>query len=1318
MKRIILAVATVLINLGIGLSQTHFTVVYPGYGTEQMNFYAWTGSNIDGTALQTGDEVAVFDGTYCVGVAVFEGTWPLSVPASKDDPVTPGVTDGYIIGHTATFKMWDASAGVEITDIELTMVGGSLTFDPGTSAFVILAGTSPAQTNTAPVVSSIGNRSVGEGNPFSGISLDGYVTDAETPDENIIWTFSGNTDLSITVTDRIAWITPIDENWNGSETITFTATDDDPVNPLFDSESAVFTVTAVNDAPVITGQMVLSVNEDNDLVLTPANFTITDVDNPTGPFTLTVNTGANYTRTGTTIRPSLNYNGTLTVPVTVSDGSASSDVYGATVAVNPVNDYPNFVSTPGVVTINVGDAYSFTFTAADVDGDPITWSAENLPGWLSFNTETHVVSGTPQSGDAGDYTYTIYLDDGHDPVHSFFLIHVLDVNSAPEVSGIPNQSTPEGSNFSTIVLDDYVTDDHTPDAAISWSYSGNSNLSVSIVDRVATITNTNPDWNGSETITFTATDDDATPLSGSDNAIFTVSPVNDAPVFTSTPITSASSGSLYSYTVAASDVDLDNLTFEAVVLPAWLTFDPATKILSGTPDNSHVGNAYNVTIRVTDGLIPVNQEFVITVSGSNNNLAFTSATQTIFTTFPSSTITLEVQNPSGDPVNVDSDVTIQLSTTSATGTFSMNKESWASITTVIIPAGSHAVSFYYKDNTVGTPTVTASESPDMGWTDATQQFNVELSSLSHTIHSVGGSVRTSLNTVPLNGEMTFSAYITSRPTEILTQSSAGCAYSGGYWWVQCSTLPTGWAAGETMNISFTDAGSGEVGFISITLSNNPSDNAGLVTLSALQSPVITGVLPINGNDLQLTWEQLLGSITYKVYRDTVAFFSPDKINGTNRIASNIIDQEPGTLGVQWTDLDIVGNASKNYFYIVTANVGAFESGNSSTVGKFDFTLITTPSTDFNEIALPLNFSNVTNASELLSIVPGCNSVGRWNAATQGYDQYISFIPPSNFSIEMGYPYYVNVTYDAVFTLTGEIVEPTFNLITTPSTDFNEVMLTLDKTEIKTASELMADIPNCNSIAKWNASTQGSDQYLSFIPPSNFGVRVGYPYYVNVSENTIWPMVSGGKKNALFADNHNMKECAPHLIWGKLVINDHGIIESEISYSAHKIGKPEESINNQSAGCFIKEGYWIVQCHSFASGWKAGDIIKVVFSNKSGLQLDEVEVVLTNEPADAGKDIIIDETSAGYLLSQNTPNPFTDYTIIHYQIPQDGFVEIEVYGITGEKHRTLVNDYKPAGSYEVMWNGQDNHGNTLSKGMYIYILKSNKTLLMKKSVLMR
>jgi hypothetical protein len=92
-------------------------------------------------------------------------------------------------------------------------------------------------------------------------------------------------------------------------------------------------------------------------------------------------------------------------------------------------------------------------------------------------------------------------------------------NTPPVVSDIPDQTITAGSTFTTITLDDYVSDVSDPISSILWTYSGNTNLTVTITNRVAIIIYP-VDWIGSETIIFTATDTGG--LSDSDATTFTV----------------------------------------------------------------------------------------------------------------------------------------------------------------------------------------------------------------------------------------------------------------------------------------------------------------------------------------------------------------------------------------------------------------------------------------------------------------------------------------------------------------------------------------------------------------------------------------------------------------------------------------------------------------------------------------------------------------------------------------------------------------------------------------------------------------------------
>ncbi len=104
-------------------------------------------------------------------------------------------------------------------------------------------------TNRPPVVSDIPDATIAEGGSFATIDLTGYVTDPDLPiDDAIAWSYSGNFDLSVDITADIATITIPDEDWFGDETITFRATD---LGGLYDEDNITFTVTNVNDPPVV-----------------------------------------------------------------------------------------------------------------------------------------------------------------------------------------------------------------------------------------------------------------------------------------------------------------------------------------------------------------------------------------------------------------------------------------------------------------------------------------------------------------------------------------------------------------------------------------------------------------------------------------------------------------------------------------------------------------------------------------------------------------------------------------------------------------------------------------------------------------------------------------------------------------------------------------------------------------------------------------------------------------------------------------------------------------------------------------------------------
>jgi hypothetical protein len=100
-----------------------------------------------------------------------------------------------------------------------------------------------------PVVSDIPDQTISEGEHFSTIILDYYLSDEDSPLLSISWSYSGQNRLTVKIIHRAAIISVPNPQWNGSDTVWFKACDPEG---LCDSDQVVFTVTAVNDPPVIS----------------------------------------------------------------------------------------------------------------------------------------------------------------------------------------------------------------------------------------------------------------------------------------------------------------------------------------------------------------------------------------------------------------------------------------------------------------------------------------------------------------------------------------------------------------------------------------------------------------------------------------------------------------------------------------------------------------------------------------------------------------------------------------------------------------------------------------------------------------------------------------------------------------------------------------------------------------------------------------------------------------------------------------------------------------------------------------------------------
>lgn len=91
---------------------------------------------------------------------------------------------------------------------------------------------------------------------------------------------------------------------------------------------------------------------------------------------------------------------------------------------------------------------------------------------------------------------------------------------------------------------------------------------------------------------------------------------------------------------------------------------------------------------------------------------------------------------------------------------------------------------------------------------------------------------------------------------------------------------------------------------------------------------------------------------------------------------------------------------------------------------------------------------------------------------------------------------------------------------------------------------------------------------------------------------------------------------------------------------------------------------------------------------------------------------------GFELYQNYPNPFNPETAISYRLATVSDVEVQVYNLLGQRVKTLIREIQAAGIHTLRWDGQDEAGQPVAGGMYLYRLIAGEKVQTKKMLLIR
>lgn len=412
------------------LPQTaHYQKVWADNGFQHMNIYVDQASFF-GNPLQLYDEVAVFDGQYCVGTyRITENNQRfLPIVCSLDDPTTP-IIDGYTAGHSISFKFWHYQTQREYVSptLDVFVVSGPNTYEIGASTLVQLHITNETLHHLNLIV-----------NPANSGIVNGYGVYTD----NSLATISAQANEGFYFSAWMMNNTLISNEAN----YTFNIQSDMTLTALF--------LENPNIAPQINLPESFTLSEDTPLSINLSPY-LSDPDNILSELLLTGNSSQhihlNINSQNATFSPQLNWSGSEYIYLTVDDQEGrfrATATDSVLIIVNPVNDAPVVSQIIAPITFNEDTTYSQLnlsnhFTDPDLPYvDHLTFSHTATVGF-TIQIQNAQVTITPNANWFGAQTVSFSATDSQNlMVSTNVLITINPLNDAPQITTIvPDSST-------------------------------------------------------------------------------------------------------------------------------------------------------------------------------------------------------------------------------------------------------------------------------------------------------------------------------------------------------------------------------------------------------------------------------------------------------------------------------------------------------------------------------------------------------------------------------------------------------------------------------------------------------------------------------------------------------------------------------------------------------------------------------------------------------------------------------------------------------------------------------------------------------------
>lgn len=607
MKKFVLII-TILLIAGYGFAQSPFVLAWSGNGTDHMTINVLN-AKLGGVNLDANDEIAVFDGSICVGIARLSKTmaelnFDVTISVSKDE----GTGNGYTPGHTIVFKYWDSSDAKVIPTVSPVYystsgnpIATAPTFAVGESVFVKL--TSEIAVNHAPVSNAGPDQSVNEG---ASVLLDGSAS--SDPDGNTItysWVAPAGITLSSTTASKPGFTAP---DVNADTPYKFSLTvNDGQINSSIDEVT--ITVKQVNTIPVARAGSDQSVSEGTSFTLDGSGSSDPDGDAITYKWTAP----SGITLSSTTVAkpsftsPEVNTNTPFIFSLVVNDGKANSAVDQVLITVNQVNKAP--VANAGTdKAVPENKVFQLNGSlSSDPDNNPIIYLWTAPAGMTPASATSANPSFTaPDVVVSTAYTFSLVVNDGSLNSSPDQVIITVSPNQVPVANAGADQTVYQGKSVS---LNGSLSSDPNSDQ-LTYLWTAPAGITLSNANS-AYPSFTSPLVSANTDLTFRLTVNDGQVDSPEDLVVIRVMP-NQPPTANAGNDFSASENSSVTLNgTASSDPEGSSLTFQWTA-PSGISLQNAnTAQPQFTAPEVSQDTPYIFSLTVNDGTIDSQSDQVI-----------------------------------------------------------------------------------------------------------------------------------------------------------------------------------------------------------------------------------------------------------------------------------------------------------------------------------------------------------------------------------------------------------------------------------------------------------------------------------------------------------------------------------------------------------------------------------------------------------------------------------------------------------------------------------------------------------------------------------